>query len=66
MTKSRNPVISIFSAQVLRLTPTHCLLQEKNFFLEVSTRLAKPNIFILYNRWDASASMPHLLDRVSK
>lgn len=29
--------------------------QEKNFFHRVSSRLSKPNIFILNNRWDASA-----------
>ena len=29
---------------------------EKNFFHRVSERLSKPNIFILNNRWDASAN----------
>ena len=29
---------------------------EKNFFLRVSAKLSRPNIFILNNRWDASAS----------
>ncbi|KAI6194199.1 Transmembrane GTPase fzo-1 [Aphelenchoides besseyi] len=29
---------------------------EKNFFLRVSRKLSQPNIFILNNRWDASAS----------
>uniref|UniRef100_A0A1I8BN51 Dynamin-type G domain-containing protein n=1 Tax=Meloidogyne hapla TaxID=6305 RepID=A0A1I8BN51_MELHA len=29
---------------------------EKNFFIRVSEKLSKPNIFILCNRWDASAS----------
>uniref|UniRef100_A0A915P2G4 Dynamin-type G domain-containing protein n=1 Tax=Meloidogyne floridensis TaxID=298350 RepID=A0A915P2G4_9BILA len=29
---------------------------EKNFFMRVSEKLSKPNIFILCNRWDASAS----------
>ena len=28
---------------------------EKNFFLRVSKKLSRPNIFILCNRWDASA-----------
>jgi len=37
---------------------------EKDFFHEVSMRVSKPNIFILNNRWDASASVPHLLDQV--
>jgi hypothetical protein len=41
-------------------------LQEKNFFHKVSTRLSKPNIFILNNRWDASASEPEFLDQVSE
>jgi len=66
MTKSRNPIISIFSAQVLRLTPSHYLLQEKKFFRKVSTRISKPNIFILYNHWDASASRPHVRDKVNE
>ncbi|KAI6242947.1 Transmembrane GTPase fzo-1 [Aphelenchoides fujianensis] len=29
---------------------------EKNFFLRVSRKLSQPNVFILNNRWDASAS----------
>ena len=33
-------------------------LQEKRFFHRVSERLSKPNIFILNNRWDASAQEP--------
>lgn len=40
------------------------ILQEKNFFHKVSTKLSKPNIFILNNRWDASASEPEFLDEV--
>lgn len=40
------------------------MLTEKNFFHKVSTRLSKPNIFILNNRWDASASEPEFLDEV--
>lgn len=40
------------------------MLTEKNFFHKVSTRLSKPNIFILHNRWDASASEPEYLDGV--
>ncbi|KAK7866708.1 hypothetical protein R5R35_003245 [Gryllus longicercus] len=39
------------------------MLTEKNFFHKVSTRLSKPNIFILNNRWDASASEPEYLDQ---
>ena len=64
-TKSRNPVISIFSAQVLCLTPSHCLLQEKNFLCKVSTRLSKPNVFILNNRWDTVTSQPNV-DQVNE
>lgn len=40
------------------------MVTEKNFFHKVSTRLSKPNIFILNNRWDASASEPEFLDQV--
>lgn len=39
-------------------------LQEKNFFHKVSTKLSKPNIFILNNRWDASASEPEFFEQV--
>jgi len=39
-------------------------LQEKNFFHKVSTRLAKPSIFILHNHWDAVASESEFLDKV--
>lgn len=41
------------------------MVTEKNFFHKVSTKLSKPNIFILNNRWDASASEPEFLDQVS-
>lgn len=40
------------------------IFQEKNFFHKVSTKLSKPNIFILNNRWDASANEPEFLDQV--
>ncbi|KAJ8675431.1 hypothetical protein QAD02_011217 [Eretmocerus hayati] len=40
------------------------MIAEKNFFHKVSTRLSKPNIFILNNRWDASASEPEFLDEL--
>ena len=40
--------------------------QEKNFFHKVSSKLSKPNIFILNNRWDASASEPESIKEVSK
>jgi len=37
---------------------------EKNFFHRVSEKLSKPNIFILNNRWDASAQEPELMVEV--
>ncbi|XP_048398477.1 mitofusin-2-like [Stegostoma tigrinum] len=37
---------------------------EKQFFHKVNERLSKPNIFILNNRWDASASEPEYMDEV--
>ncbi|KYM77203.1 Transmembrane GTPase Marf [Atta colombica] len=40
------------------------MVTEKNFFHKVSTKLSKPNIFILNNRWDASASEPEYFDQV--
>lgn len=40
------------------------MVTEKNFFHKVSSKLSKPNIFILNNRWDASASEPEYLDQV--
>ncbi|KAG8037819.1 hypothetical protein G9C98_006030 [Cotesia typhae] len=40
------------------------MVTEKNFFHKVSTKLSKPNIFILNNRWDASASEPEFLEEV--
>ncbi|XP_014208736.1 transmembrane GTPase Marf isoform X2 [Copidosoma floridanum] len=40
------------------------MIAEKNFFHKVSTKLSKPNIFILNNRWDASASEPDSLNQV--
>ncbi|KAK9727955.1 Dynamin family [Popillia japonica] len=42
------------------------MVTEKNFFHKVSTRLSKPNIFILNNRWDASANEPEFLDQVRR
>ncbi|XP_036378175.1 mitofusin-1-like [Megalops cyprinoides] len=39
---------------------------EKHFFHKVNERLSKPNIFILNNRWDASASEPEYMDDVRK
>ncbi|CAL4109971.1 unnamed protein product, partial [Meganyctiphanes norvegica] len=35
---------------------------EKNFFHKVSSKLSKPNIFIIQNRWDAAASEPEFLN----
>ena len=43
-----------------------CILQEKSFFHKVNERLSSPNIFILNNRWDASASEPEYMEEVSK
>ncbi|XP_038215333.1 transmembrane GTPase Marf [Zerene cesonia] len=40
------------------------MVTEKNFFHKVSTKISQPNIFILNNRWDASASEPEYLDQV--
>lgn len=40
------------------------MVTEKNFFHKVSTKLSKPNIFILNNRWDASASEPEFFEQV--
>lgn len=39
---------------------------EKAFFHTVSTKISKPNIFVLNNRWDASASEPEFQDSVRK
>lgn len=39
---------------------------EKNFFVKVKEKLSKPNIFILNNRWDASAHELESLDLVKK
>ncbi|CAH3150204.1 unnamed protein product [Pocillopora meandrina] len=37
---------------------------EKSFFHKVNQRFSRPNIFILYNRWDASASEPDTMKLV--
>jgi len=37
---------------------------EKQFFHTVSQKLSKPNIFILNNRWDASANEPECQESV--
>ncbi|XP_017880362.1 transmembrane GTPase Marf isoform X1 [Ceratina calcarata] len=42
------------------------MVTEKNFFHKVSTKLSKPNIFILNNRWDASASEPEFFEQQVK
>ncbi|VDN97932.1 unnamed protein product [Rodentolepis nana] len=39
---------------------------EKDFFYRVSGRISKPNIFILNNRWDASAGEAELADQVKE
>lgn len=47
------------------ITKFEYLLQEKSFFHEVSKRLSKPNVFVLNNRWDASANEPEFQESVS-
>jgi mitofusin 2 len=39
---------------------------EKDFFHKVSERLSKPNVFILNNRWDATAYEPETAEEVKK
>ncbi|XP_042313857.1 mitofusin-1 isoform X2 [Sceloporus undulatus] len=39
---------------------------EKQFFHKVNEKLSKPNIFILNNRWDASAAEPEYMEDVRK
>ncbi|RXN23060.1 mitofusin-1-like isoform X1 [Labeo rohita] len=41
-------------------------IKEKHFFHKVNERLSKPNIFILNNRWDASAAEPEYMEDVRK
>lgn len=42
-------------------------MQEKGFFYRVSERLSRPNIFILNNRWDASAQEePSMMNEVKQ
>lgn len=40
------------------------MVTEKNFFSKVNQKLSRPNIFILNNRWDASASEPEFMEAV--
>ncbi len=47
-----------------KLSISFTSLQEKNFFHKVSSKLSKPNIFVLNNRWDASASEPEIIKEV--
>uniref|UniRef100_A0A672P7N2 Mitofusin-2-like n=1 Tax=Sinocyclocheilus grahami TaxID=75366 RepID=A0A672P7N2_SINGR len=39
---------------------------EKSFFHKVNERLSSPNIFILNNRWDASANEPEYMEEVRR
>uniref|UniRef100_A0A3B3Y1K3 Dynamin-type G domain-containing protein n=1 Tax=Poecilia mexicana TaxID=48701 RepID=A0A3B3Y1K3_9TELE len=39
---------------------------EKSFFHKVNQRLSSPNVFILNNRWDASASEPEYMEEVRR
>uniref|UniRef100_A0A8D0LAA0 Mitofusin 1 n=1 Tax=Sphenodon punctatus TaxID=8508 RepID=A0A8D0LAA0_SPHPU len=41
-------------------------VSEKHFFHKVNQKLSKPNIFILNNRWDASASEPEYMEDVRR
>ncbi|KAL8569739.1 hypothetical protein ACOMHN_007262 [Nucella lapillus] len=41
------------------------LCEEKKFFHKVSSRLSKPNIFVLQNRWDVS-EMEEDIDKVKQ
>jgi mitofusin len=40
--------------------------KEKEFFHKVSERLSKPNVFILNNRWDATAYEPESAEEVKR
>uniref|UniRef100_A0A8C4R4W2 Mitofusin 1b n=1 Tax=Eptatretus burgeri TaxID=7764 RepID=A0A8C4R4W2_EPTBU len=42
------------------------MVTEKHFFHKVSERLSRPNIFILNNRWDASALEPEYMEEVRR
>lgn len=50
---------------ILSILISIAFFQEKSFFHEVSKRLSKPNVFILMNRWDASANEPEFQESVS-
>ncbi|KAI7789909.1 mitofusin-2 [Triplophysa rosa] len=39
---------------------------EKSFFHKVNERLSSPNIFVLNNRWDASANEPEYMEEVRR
>lgn len=47
-------------------TVNDVFVQEKSFFHKVNERLSSPNIFILNNRWDASANEPEYMEDVSQ
>ncbi|KAK0174731.1 hypothetical protein PV327_010467 [Microctonus hyperodae] len=50
---------------VLVVNAESTLMQtEKNFFHKVSTKLSKPNIFILNNRWEAAQTEPEYSEGV--
>lgn len=40
--------------------------KETNFFHRVSQRLSQPNIFILNNRWDATAREPERMENLKR
>lgn len=58
-------VLSMFKVQAFWPSSVFASSKEKHFFHKVNERLSKPNIFILNNRWDASASEPEYMEDVS-
>ncbi len=50
--------------QLIKTCLPSALLKEKSFFHKVNERLSSPNIFILNNRWDASANEPEYMEEV--
>lgn len=49
---------------ILKKKIFNLILKERQFFIKVNERLSKPNIFILNNRWDATAYEPETADEV--
>ncbi|TNN69102.1 Mitofusin-1 [Liparis tanakae] len=63
-----NTVFNVYFSVVNSWLLSHIWLfrLEKHFFHKVNERLSKPNIFILNNRWDASANEPEYMEDVRK